>query len=176
VTEFLHQPGFLGTNANMAADLTLSLSILVMLTFSVGYYLARRGRYDTHKWVQTTGAILNVVLVLWLMLLPYRDFIIRDKGGPREEIFYQVTMLHAFVGLFAFVLGNFVVLRGHKLVPKALQFNNYKLFMRTAYGLYLATTLLGLWLYYTWYVVIEKTPEIGALLMAYVHAGSPTPF
>ena len=176
MTDFLHQAGFLGTTGNMAADLTLALSLLVMLTFSVGYYLALRGRYDTHKWVQTGGAILNVILVLWLMLLPYRDFIIRDKGGPREEIFYTVTMIHAGVGLLAFVLGNFVVLRGHKLVPQALRFNNYKLFMRTAYGLYFVTTLLGVWLYYVWYVVIENTPEFGALLLAYVHAGSPTPF
>ncbi|MEX1247748.1 MAG: hypothetical protein WEA61_04655 [Anaerolineales bacterium] len=176
MTEFLHQPGFLGTNANTAADLTLSLSILVMLTFSLGYYLALKGRYDVHKWVQTTGALLNVVLVLWLMLLPYRDFILRDKGGPREEIFYFVTTLHAVVGFFAFFWGNFVVLRGHKLVPKALRFNNYKFFMRTAYALYLTTTIIGVWLYYTWYVVVEKTPEFGALLLSYVHSGSPTPF
>jgi hypothetical protein len=176
VTEFLHLPGFLGTKGNMAADLTLSLSLLVMLTFSIGYYLAVKGRYDTHKWVQTTGAILNVILVLWLMLLPYRDFIIRDKGGPREDIFYMVTMLHAGVGLFAFVLGNFVVLRGHKLVPQKLRFNNYKLFMRTAYGLYLATTLLGVWLYYVWYVVIDNTPEFGSLLQAYVHLSGSAPF
>jgi hypothetical protein len=30
--------------------------------------------------------------------------------------------------------------------------------MRTAYGLYLATILLGVWLYYIWYVVIENAP------------------
>lgn len=158
MNEFLHQPGFFGTEGNMAADITLSLSLLVMLLFSFGYFLALRGRYDTHKWVQTSGALLNVVLVLWLMLLPYRAFIIQDQGGPREGIFYLTTILHAIVGFFAFGLGNFVVLRGHKLVPKALQFNNYKLFMRTAFGLYLTTTLLGLGLYYTWYVVVQNPP------------------
>lgn len=158
MTEFLHQPGFLGTHANMAADFTLSLSILAMLIFSFGVYLALNGRYDTHKWVQTSGALLNVILVLWMMLLPYRDFILRDQGGPREQIFYSITMLHAVVGLFAFVLGNFVVLRGHKLVPKALQFKNYKLFMRTAYTLYFITTVLGIGVYYTWFVLTAKPP------------------
>ncbi|MCL5429201.1 MAG: hypothetical protein M1347_05280 [Chloroflexi bacterium] len=156
--EFLHSPGFLGTHANLFADLTLLLSLLVLLTFSIGFSLAIKGRYETHKWVQTAGVIINVILVLWLMVLPYRNLILRDEGGPREAIFYQVTMLHAAVGFFAFFLGSFVVLRGHKLVPKFLQFKNYKLFMRTAYGLYLATTILGLWLYYTWYVVIENPP------------------
>ena len=158
MTEFLHQPGFLGTHANMAADLTLSLSILVLLTFSVGFYLARKGRYETHKWVQTSGALLNVILVLWFMLLPYRSFILQDQGGPREPIFYYVTMLHAGVGVLAFVFGNFVVLRAHKLVPRALQFNNYKLFMRTAYTLYFLATLLGISVYYVWYVISAKPP------------------
>lgn len=156
--DFLHSPGFLGTNGNMFADFTLLLSLLVLLLFSIGFYLAIKGKYEPHKWVQTSGVIINGILVLWLMLLPYRNLVIRDEGGPREAIFYQVTMLHAAVGFFAFFLGSFVVLRGHKLVPKFLQFNNYKLFMRTAYGLYFATTLLGLWLYYTWYVVIENPP------------------
>jgi uncharacterized membrane protein YozB (DUF420 family) len=158
VTEFLHQPGFLGTAANMAADVTLSLSILAMLIFSFGFFLALKGRYETHKWVQTSGAILNIILVLWMMLLPFRDFIVRDQGGPREQVFYTITMLHALVGLFAFVLGNFVVLRGHKLVPKALQFKNYKLFMRTAYTLYFITTVLGIAVYYTWFVVAANPP------------------
>src|SRR3972149_9850227 len=158
MTEILHSPGFLGTNANFAADMTLTLSLLVITLFSIGFYLAVRGRYDIHKWVQTSGALMNVILVLWLMLLPYRTFIIQDTGGPRETFFYRVTMLHAAVGFLAFFLGNFVVLRGHKLVPKFLRFNNYKLFMRSAYALYLTTTILGLWLYYTWYVVISEPP------------------
>jgi uncharacterized membrane protein YozB (DUF420 family) len=158
MTDLLHSPGFLGTNANFAADMTLVLSLLVVIIFSIGFYLARRGRYDIHKWVQTTGALLNVILVFWLMILPYRDFILRDSGGPRESIFYGVTTLHALVGFAAFTFGNFVVLRGHKLVPQKLRFNNYKLFMRSAYGLYLFTTALGVWTYYTWFVTTSKPP------------------
>jgi uncharacterized membrane protein YozB (DUF420 family) len=158
MTDFLHQPGFFGTNANFAADMTLALSLLVIILFSIGFYLAIRGRYETHKWVQTSGAVLNIILVLWLMILPYRDFIIRDTGGPREAIFYQITILHAAVGFVTFFFGNFVVLRGHKLVPKIIQFSNYKLFMRTAYTLYLVTTLLGVGVYYTWFIVTAKPP------------------
>ncbi|MEK6220905.1 MAG: DUF420 domain-containing protein [Chloroflexota bacterium] len=158
MTDLLHADGFLGTNANFAADMTLVLSILVTTLFTIGYYLAKQEKFDTHKWVQTSGAVLNIILVLWLMILPYRDFILRDSGGPRESVFYYVTTLHAGVGFFAFVFGNFVVLRGHGLVPKALQFNKYKPFMRTAYFLYLATTLLGVWVYVTWFVTVSKPP------------------
>lgn len=158
MTELLHAPGFFGTQANFAADMTLLLSILVAALFSLGYYLALKKKYDTHKWIQTSGAVLNIILVLWLMILPYRDFIVRDQGGPRDSIFYTVTIIHAVVGFLAFFLGNFVVLRGHGLVPKKLQFNSYKPFMRTAYGLYITTTLLGVWVYITWFVTINNTP------------------
>ncbi|MBI3160457.1 MAG: DUF420 domain-containing protein [Chloroflexi bacterium] len=158
MTDLLHSPGFLGTNANFAADMTLVMSILVALIFSVGYWLAKRGKYDTHKWVQTSGAILNIILVLWLMILPYRDFVVRDAGGPRPSVFYYATTIHATVGFFAFVFGNFVVLRGHKLVPQKLRFNKYKPYMRTAYTLYILTTLLGIWVYVTWFVTIGNPP------------------
>jgi uncharacterized membrane protein YozB (DUF420 family) len=158
MTDLLHRPGFLGTNANFAADMTLLLSLAVAILFSIGFYLARKGKYDTHKWVQTAGAVTNIILVLWLMVLPYRDFIVNDQGGPREGVFYAVTILHAVIGFFAFVLGNFVVLRGHNLVPSKLRFQNYVPFMRTAYGLYITTTLLGVWVYMTWFITTAKPP------------------
>jgi hypothetical protein len=156
--EFLHSPGFLGTSANMFADLTLVVELLILALFSFGFYLAVKGKYDTHKWVQTAGVVLTGILAIWLMTIPYRNLVLQDQGGPREGIFYLVTTLHAVIGFLAFSLGTFVALRGHKLVPKFLQFRNYKLFMRTAYGLYLVTIVLGVWLYYTWYVVIANPP------------------
>ena len=157
--DILHAPGFLGTNANFAADATLTLSLLVATLFTTGYVLALRGKYETHKWVQTSGAVVNIILVLWLMLLPYRDFIVRDSGGPRESIFYYITTIHAAVGFFAFVFGNYVVLRGHGLMPQALRFNRYKPYMRTAYWLYISTTALGVLTYLTWFV-FTKTPPL----------------
>ncbi|MCH7662593.1 MAG: DUF420 domain-containing protein [Chloroflexi bacterium] len=159
MTDLLHQPGFLGTAANFGADVTLTLSILMAAILTVGYYLVRKGRYEGHKWVQTSGVALNVILVLWFMVLPYRDFIVGDLGGPRETIFYYATTMHATVGFFAFILGSFVVLRGHNLVPMRLRFSQYKLYMRTAYTLYMLTTVLGVWTYLTWFVVVAKPPE-----------------
>jgi len=177
MTEILHAPGFLGTNANFAADMTLVLSILVALIFSSGALIAKRAQaierkfqktdpgfgqakilFRRHRWVQTGGAVLNVILVLWLMVLPYRDFVLRDSGGPRVSLFYAITTAHAVVGLFAFLFGNFVVLRGNNLMIAALRFNNYKPYMRIAYFAYMLTTLLGLWVYVTWFITIGNPP------------------
>lgn len=158
MTELFHQPGFLGTNANLAADITLVLMLFAAALLTIGFALARMRRYEQHRWVQTSAVTLNAILVLWMMLLPFRDFVILDQGGPRPQIFYLVTIIHAFFGMIAFPFGVFVALRGNELVPRALKFNNYKLFMRIAYSLYIITTFLGVWVYYTWFVTIANPP------------------
>lgn len=154
----LHQPGFLGTSANWAADMTLLLSVLVAVIFTVGAGMALRQRYEIHRWLQTAGALLNIILVLWLMILPYRDFVAPGIPEQLGERFYWVTTFHAVVGFFAFTFGNFVVLRGNGIMFKALKFNNYKPFMRAAYLLYMVTTLLGFWVYITWFVNNPNPP------------------
>ena len=158
MNQFLHAPGFLGTSANRAADLTLVGMLLIAALFSYGFYLARRHRYDTHRWVQTTAVTLNAILVLWMMILPFRDFVMTSKAGPQPAYFYYATIAHAIVGATALLFGVFVALRGNNLVPKALRFKNYKLFMRTSYGLYMFATLLGVLVYLTWFVITPNTP------------------
>ena len=159
--DLFHSPGFLGTNANLAADVTLVIMLLTGGLFSYGFYLARKGKYEAHKWVQTSAVVVNLILVLWMMLLPFRDFIFQDKGGPREGFFYTLTALHAFTGATATIFGVFVALRGHKLVPKFLRFRNYKPYMRTAYGLYIGTTILGVVVYLVWFVFTKTPPAYG---------------
>jgi uncharacterized membrane protein YozB (DUF420 family) len=156
--ELLHQPGFLGTQANFAADLTLVVMLALATLFTLGVVLARRRKYTAHRWVQTSAAVLNVGMVLWMMILPFRDFVIRDIGGPRPAMFYTITSIHALIGLAAVTFGLFVTMRGNELVPEALKFNNYKLFMRIAYGLYMMATLLGVWVYINWFIQIPNPP------------------
>lgn len=156
--DLLHKPGFLGTAANWAADMTLVLMIVIAIALTVGVVLARRGKYEAHRWVQTSSVVLNVVLVIWLMILPYRDFVAPGIPQQLNEPFFLITTLHGFVGFFAFVLGIFIVLRANGLMINALKFNNYKLFMRTSYGLYMLTIFLGLLVYYFWFVNNPNPP------------------
>jgi uncharacterized membrane protein YozB (DUF420 family) len=158
MTEILHSPGFLGTNANFAADMTLLLGILVAILFTAGLVLARQKNYKAHRWVQTTAAAINLILILWLMVLPFRDFVVHDSGGPRPSMFYVVTTIHATIGFVGVVFGVFVALRGNELMIPQLKFNNYKVFMRISYGLYMVATAFGIWVYYTWFVVVPNPP------------------
>jgi len=73
--------------------------------------------------------------------------------GKLLEGDYGVTTVHAVVGAIGLLLGVFVVLRGNELVPNVLRFQNYKLFMRTSYTLYMLATFLGMVVYITVFVI-----------------------
>lgn len=150
--------GFLGTNATNKADLSLVLGFLVAFVLTVGAIMAVRKRYTIHQRIQTVGVLLNLLQVLVVMMGSFADNVSPGIPDELDIDFYQVAAIHAFAGFIAATFGTFVMLRGNKLVPKFLQFNNYKPFMRTAYTLYMVVTLLGVWTYYTWYVKDSDSP------------------
>ena len=158
MTEILHQPGFVGTAANFAADMTLLIMLVAGATFTFGAVLALRKQYGAHRWVQTVTVVVSTILVFWMMVLPFRDFILPGIPAQVGEQFYAVTILHAVVGLVALPVGLFVTLRGNELVPSRFKFRNYKPYMRTAYALYMLTILLGVWVYIAWFVTNPNPP------------------
>jgi hypothetical protein len=93
---------------------------------------------------------LNFVLVMMmirlLLAVKPEDF---DEIRPIALIFMPA---HEFIGVVGFLFGSFVTLRGNELVPARLKFSNYKLFMRIAYGLYMAATVAGIASYIVLYI------------------------
>jgi uncharacterized membrane protein YozB (DUF420 family) len=45
--------GFLGTSAILVSDLSLVLGVLIALTLTVGVVMARRRRFEVHRWIQS---------------------------------------------------------------------------------------------------------------------------
>ena len=101
----------------------------------------------------TTAVLLDAVLVLWLMVLPFRDFVAPpDNPAALPGNALLVTRVHALFGTATLLFGLFVMLRGNGLVPRFLRFENYKAYMRVSYALYMITTLIGVFVYITWFV------------------------
>jgi hypothetical protein len=71
-------------------------------------------------------------VVLVVMVGSFLGFTLPKIPGQLAEPPIWVTAVHACVGTITFLLGIFVVLRANKLVPQAMRFKNYKLFMRTS--------------------------------------------
>jgi uncharacterized membrane protein YozB (DUF420 family) len=153
MTEPLNGPGFLGTHAPLISDLTLILISLTAILFTIGWQLARHGRYEVHRWVQTVTAALNAIVVLGVMVNSYVTHILPGIPARLMEDDYGITTVHAVVGMMGLLLGLFVVLRGNGLVPGPLRFQNYKLFMLTAYALCMLATLLDVTVYIRGYVL-----------------------
>ena len=147
MSDLLSSPGFLGTKAQFGSDATLVLILITAVLFTIGWRLAVGKRYEAHRWVQTLSAALNAVVVVSVMIGSFLAHILPGLPAKLAEGSYGVTTVHAFVGLVGLLLGVFVVLRGNKLVPHALRFANYKAFMRVAYALYMAATLIGVVVY-----------------------------
>jgi uncharacterized membrane protein YozB (DUF420 family) len=144
--------GFLGTHAPLISDITLVLILLTAILFTIGWQLARHKRFEVHRWIQTTSACLNAIVVLSVMV---NIFVVHILPGIPSKLLtgdYAVTTIHAFVGMCGLLLGIFVVLRANKLLPKSLRFKNYKRFMRTSYALYMLATLFGVIVYLEVYV------------------------
>jgi uncharacterized membrane protein YozB (DUF420 family) len=147
MSDFLTTPGFLGTKATLRSDLTLVLILVTAILFNVGFILARRKHYEVHRWVQTAAVTVNTLVVLISMVSSYIIYILPGIPAKMGQGDYAVTTVHSLVGAIALLFGLFVMLRGNNLVPKSLRFNNYKLFMRWAYVLYMLATIGGVIIY-----------------------------
>ena len=152
IQALLTGPGFLGTRAPLHSDLSLLLILLSAILFTIGWRLAVAKHFKTHRWVQTTAAILNTIVVLAVMIASFIIYILPGIPGKLLEGTYGVTTVHAFIGMLGLLLGVFVVLRANGLMPKRLRFKNYKLFMRTSYALYMLATLIGVIVYIVVYI------------------------
>jgi uncharacterized membrane protein YozB (DUF420 family) len=147
MTAFLTGPGFLGTRALFQSDLSLILILFTAVLFTVGWRLAVRKNFEAHRWIQTSAAILNSIVVLVVMITSFIVSILPGIPGKLLVETYGITTLHAIIGMFGLLLGIFVVLRANGLVPRFFRFKNYKLFMRTSYALYMLATLIGVIVY-----------------------------
>ncbi len=145
-------PGFLGTRALLHSDLSLLMILVSAVLFTLGWRLAVGKKYGAHRWIQTSAAILNTFVVLVVMIASFIVYILPGIPGKLLQGTYGITTLHAFIGSLALLLGVFVVLRANELVPTRLRFKNYKLFMRTAYVLYMLATLVGVIVYVSVYI------------------------
>jgi uncharacterized membrane protein YozB (DUF420 family) len=152
-------PGFLGTRAHFLSDLTLVLIIISSTLFTIGWQLAVHKHYGIHRWVQTTAATINAIVVVGVMILSFLKFILPAIPGKLIEPSVWVTVIHAIIGLIGLLLGVFIVLRANKIIiPRRFWFNNYKLFMRTSYAIYMLATLIGVIVYITTFILPPLLP------------------
>jgi uncharacterized membrane protein YozB (DUF420 family) len=140
-------PGFLGTGAPLYSDLSLLLIVLSVGLFTWGWRLAAARHYEVHRWVQTSAATLNLIVVLGVMIPSFLKNILPGLPVNLLRGSYGVTSLHALVGVCGVILGLLVVIQANQRIPRRFPFKNARQLMQASYGLYVASALLGIVVY-----------------------------
>lgn len=154
--------GFLGTPADLLADLNLTLHIVMALTLLVGAWFARRKDFATHQKIQTAVVLANIPLIIGIMLISFQEEV--APGLPRNLVHPRnaIAAAHAALGTFGELLGLFVILcmtpATRRLIPGFMRFQNVKGVMRFTLGTWWAITLFGLATYYVWYMRPAEPP------------------
>jgi uncharacterized membrane protein YozB (DUF420 family) len=174
-------------DARLASDLSLLAYIfLIVPAMLVGFVFARNKKFRPHhRNVMTAITIVNWIIILFLMLVSYRTWVLpAEVGGPfSNDRAHIIPTLHMITGGVAQILATYLVIlmwtertRYKWVVPKFLQIQNIKPFMRTTLALWLVTAALGLGIFLTWYAPsagsaaapvateeVVETPEVTAV-------------
>jgi uncharacterized membrane protein YozB (DUF420 family) len=107
---------------------------------------------------QSTVLLLNLPLIAFIMLPPFRDQVQPQLPGSLGDRFYAVATVHALIGVITQVLGLYILLdillvAGTKLLPRRLRFRRFKPWMRFELALWWIVVLAGVGHYAVWYIL-----------------------
>jgi uncharacterized membrane protein YozB (DUF420 family) len=156
-------PGFLGTGASLAADLSLLAYIVLLVPgMLVGFSFARRHLFvPHHKLTMTTITLVNWGIILYLMLNSYRLAVAPDVPRNLNQIGALLPSLHLLTGAAAQIIATILVIRMwfENSLPSSLRFEPIKPWMRLTLALWLVTAALGISIYVTWNIAkLPPTP------------------
>ncbi len=146
--------GFLGTGATFRADVNLLIQIAMGCALLYGMLLARRKNFRAHKYCQSTVVVLNLVMIFLIMAPSFHHQVEPDLPAQLGDAFHAIATIHATLGTLAEVLGIYIILvAATKILPVKLRFKRYKPWMRTELALWWIVILLGIGVYFVWYII-----------------------
>jgi hypothetical protein len=142
--------GFIGPGS-LLGDLNLCLEILLVLGLSAGFLLARRGRIEAHRVNQTAWTLINAALVASAMA----PSLANAKLASLADLAHwpaALPWLHATIGGFTVIAALWLVLQMNDVLPAAWHVSWWKGLMRLTLAGFWAVALLGIAIYFKWYV------------------------
>ena len=146
------RPGFFGTRANLFSDINLVAQLVLLAGLSVGAVLARRGNIAAHQYNQTAWVLFNIVLTIFIMAVAFFEYIAPGLPGNFGQAYVVASTIHAALGSLTILCGIYLLLRMNRRLPRSLRISWWKGLMRLTFALYWIVGLIGLAVYYFWYV------------------------
>jgi plastocyanin len=140
-----------------AANWNLLAQALMMAALTLGWILARGKKFGPHHRLQTSVVLFNLVMIFTVMLPSLRREVLTQALPAFKDPYYALAALHALVGTIAAALGVYVILSaGTKLLPKSIEIQNWRLWMRRTLACWALAFALGLGVYFVWYGPASK--------------------
>jgi uncharacterized membrane protein YozB (DUF420 family) len=146
------RPGIFGTKANLFSDLNLIAQIVLLLGLCTGAVFARRGNITAHQYNQTWWVLFNIVLTIFIMAVAYTEYVIPGLPAGLKQAHGIVSTIHSTLGLSAIFCGIYLLMSMNQLLPKRWRVKWWKNLMRLTLLLYVLVGILGVGVYYIWYV------------------------
>jgi uncharacterized membrane protein YozB (DUF420 family) len=151
----------LGTGAPGYSDLVAVFEVGIAAALVVGMFVVRAGDVRVHKYIPASMVLVNIPVVLTWMVPQYLRYVLPDVGHELLKPYYLLPTLGLVVGAAAEALGVYILLvAGTNWIPEGWHFRRNKVWMRTELGLRWAVVVLGLAIYYVWYVMpVPSSPS-----------------
>jgi plastocyanin/uncharacterized membrane protein YozB (DUF420 family) len=133
--------------------LNILLQIGMGLALLIGMFLAHVDRYRAHGICQASVVLLNLGAIALFMSPMFRKGALSELPALLGDPYYAVATAHAALGTVAELFALYILLNaGTHLLPRALRFENYRPFMRTALALWWVVIAFGVGTYWFWNV------------------------
>lgn len=121
MTEWLKQPGFIGTHATIGADLSQMMATLFTILFVVGWFRAKRQEGHAHHWLMLSGMVAMLAFFTSYYLFRQLGVLAFEGkagfGGSQalyDHVFIPLLTLHIILVVIGLVMAIYMIVLGFR--------------------------------------------------------------
>ena len=130
----------------LVATISLVVEVVVLVLLFGGYSLKRMKKFRQHGITMLTAVVLHTVMILAWMIPSFSSFFSSPSSTNLADIIVVTTLVHAFMGIAADILGIWLVASWRLQADMKTCFAKKRI-MRVTLTLWLIALVLGIILY-----------------------------
>jgi len=130
----------------LVATISLVIEVVVLVLLFSGYWLKRLKKFRQHGLTMLTAVVLHTIMILAWMIPSLASFLGSSGSKNLADIIVVTTLVHAFMGIAADILGIWLTASWRLQVDMKTCFAKKKI-MRLTLTLWLIALVLGIILY-----------------------------
>lgn len=121
MTEWLREPGFVGTHATIGADLSQFMATLFTALFLIGWFQARKARGTPHHWLMLGGMVSMLTFFVSYYLFRQLGVLAFEGkegfGGPQslyDNVFIPLLTFHIVLVVIGLIMAVYMIVLGFR--------------------------------------------------------------